>query len=146
MKKEILIPVLLLFLGLLFTIINLIVYFSKGNSWLVSKKLRIGAMMLSLTGILACGSPPKPSCYEVAPSKEYLDSMANIRKQDSIMEMEKQKYIDDSIANVMEEQRIKDSLSKIKHKKKPPVIKPICYRPAPRPKCYEMIMDTNKYK
>jgi hypothetical protein len=134
MKKEILIPVLLLMLGFVFIIINIIVYVSKGNSWLIGKKLKVGALMLSLTGIFSCGSPPKPTCYELPPSKEYIDSMANVRKQDSIKEAEKQKLIDDSIANV-NKQREKDSLTKIKHKKKPPTIIHPCYMP-PKKTCY----------
>jgi hypothetical protein len=134
MKKEILIPILLLILGLMFIIINIIVYLSKGNNWVISKKLKLGALILSLTSIFSCGSPPKPTCYELPPSKEYKDSMANIRKQDSIKDAEKQKLIDDSIANV-NEQREKDSLAKIKDKKKPPKIIHPCYMP-PKKTCY----------
>jgi hypothetical protein len=136
MKKEILIPVLLLLLGFVFIIINVIVYVSGGNSWLIGKKLKIGALILSLTGIFSCGSPPKPTCYELPPLKKYIDSMANVRKQDSIKEAEKQKLVDDSIANI-NEQRKKDSLAKIKHKKKHP-----CYMP-PKKTCYAPVKINN---
>ncbi len=135
MKREILIPLLILILGLLFIIINIVIFCSKGNSWLISKKLKIGAMILSLTGIIACGSPPKVSCYEQPPSKDYIDSIANARKQDSIKTAKEQKQITDSIANAQEEQKKIDSLAKIKHKKKPPVIKPTCYKPVQKT-CY----------
>ena len=128
MKKEILIPILLCFLAFLFIIINIVVYFTKGNTWFVHQKLKIGAMIISFTGILACGSPPKPTCYDTAPSKEYTDSITKVKKQDSINVIEKQKHIDDSVANSNEISRKKDSIAKIKHKKKIP-IKPVCYRP-----------------
>lgn len=131
MKKEIVIPLLLFVLGLIFIIINILVFFTKGNAWFISKKLKVGAMILSLTGVLACGSPPKPTCYDTAPSKENTDSIAKVKKQDSINTIEKQKYIDDSSAIELKKQMKKDSLAKIKHKKKPPIIKPICYHPAP---------------
>lgn len=110
MKKEILVPTLLFFLGLIFIIINIILYFSRGNSWLIGKKLKIGAMILSLSGIIGCGTTPQPTCYEVPPSKEYLDSLADIRKKDSILALEKK--IIDSL-NVVEKQKF-DSLEAAK--------------------------------
>ncbi len=102
MKKEILIPALLLILGLVFIIINIIVYVSKGNSWLIGKKLKVGALILTLTGVFSCGSPPKPTCYEMPPSQDYLDSMAEVRKKDSILALEKK--IIDSL-NAVEKQK-----------------------------------------
>jgi hypothetical protein len=128
MKKEIVFPVLLIILGILFILINLIVFISKGNGWFIKQKLKVGALILSLSGIFACGSPPKVSCYDQAPSKEYTDSIAIVKRQDSIKNAENQKQIEDSIANVMKEQKKKDSLAKIKHKKKPP-IRHTCYKP-----------------
>jgi hypothetical protein len=141
MKREIVIPVLISVLGLVFIIINIIVLVSRGNSWLIKRKLKVGAMILSLTGILACGSPQQPTCYQQPVTNDHADSIADAKKQDSL----KQKLADDSIVNVMNEQRKKDSLAKINHKKKPKVIKPTCYKPAPpRPTCYDMAIDTNK--
>jgi len=146
MKKEILIPVLLLFLGLIFIIINILVFFSKGNKRLINRKLKVGALILSLTGILACGSHQHPTCYQKPVTNNEADSIAEIKKQDSIRNAGIQKHLDDSITGVKEEQRKKDSLAKIKHKKKPSVIEPTCYKPAPRSTCYDMVIDTNKYK
>jgi hypothetical protein len=128
MKKEILIPIILIVLGLIFILINAFIYFTKGNSWFIKKKLKVGALILSLSGILACGSPPKVSCYDQAPSKEYTDSTAIVKRQDSITNTEKQKQVEDSIANVIEGQKKKDSLAKINHRKKKPI--PTCYLPA----------------
>lgn len=127
MKKEILIPLSLLLLGFLFIIINLIVYLSKGNSWLIGKKLKVGALILSLTTVFSCGSPPRVTCYDPAPPKEYTDSIAEVKRQDSIKEAEKQKNIEDSVALANEKQRKKDSIAKIKHNKKPPE-KHTCYK------------------
>jgi hypothetical protein len=117
MKKEILIPVLLMFLGVVFVIINIIVYFTKGNNWVVSKKMKVGALILTLTSIVACHTVPKPTCYDVAitPSKDYTDSIAAANKKDSIKQMQ----INDSIANI--------------NKIRMDSIRPTCYEmPAPR--------------
>ncbi len=101
MKKEILIPALLLLLGLIFIIINIIVYFSKGNTWLISKKLKVGALILSLTALFSCGSSShnnEPTCY-ITPIPKYTDSIHKEKqKQDSILNIENQKRINDSIA------------------------------------------------
>jgi hypothetical protein len=146
MKKEHIFPVLIIALGLVFAIIDILIFFSGGNAWLISKKLKIGAMILTLTGILACGSHPRPTCYDTAPPKEYLDSIENVRKQDSILKAEKEKFKEDSIADAEKEKQKKDSLVKVKHKKKTPV-KPTCYKPVPpRLSCYDVIVDTNKFK
>jgi hypothetical protein len=128
MKKEILIPIILIVLGLIFILIHFFIYFTKGNSWFIKKKLKVGVLILSLSGIFACGSPPKVSCYDQAPSKEHTDSIAIVKRQDSITNADKQKQIEDSIANVKEGQKKKDSLAKIKLKKKPP-IRHTCYKP-----------------
>jgi len=97
MKKEVFLPLIIILLGFLFVCINLLVYFSKGNAWLISRKLKIGALLLSLTGVVACGSPLRPTCYEQPPSKEYRDSVEKARKQDSINEVAKLKHIHDSL-------------------------------------------------
>ncbi len=133
MKKEILIPLLLILLGLLFAIINVMVFFFKGNKWFVKKKLKVGAMILSLTSLLGCGSP-FGTCY--APTKEQLDSA----RQDSINKAENLKRINDSIAQYdLEKKRIEDSIvlsKRIKtYKDKPNETIPIrtCYKPTNKP-------------
>jgi len=133
MKKELILPIFILLLSFLFIIISIFVFFTKGNAWFIKKKLKIGAMMLSLTGILGCGSP-RPTCYDTAPSKKYTDRIENVKKQDSINKLVKQRVIDDSIAMV-DGKRIEDSILKAKyiknHKKFPKDTIPIrtCYKP-----------------
>jgi hypothetical protein len=128
MKKEIVFPVLLIILGILFILINLIVFISNGNGWFIKRKIKVGALIISLSGIFACGSPSKVSCYDQAISKEYKDSLAKVKRQDSIKNAEEKKLVENSISYVIEEQKKKDSLAKIKHKKKPP-IPHTCYKP-----------------
>ena len=120
MKKEIFIPALLGFLGLGFIIINIIVYFSRGNAWFIKKKLKVGALILTLTSIAACHTIPQPTCYDVAaPSNEFNDSTANTNKKDSIYKADKQKQKNDSIANI--------------NKIRMDSIRPTCYEmPAPK--------------
>ena len=155
MRKEIFIPVILILLGLLFIFINGMVFFSKGNRWFISSKLKVGAMILSLTGILACGSPDRLTCYKTAmPEKERdsirkSDSIAkeDKKKADSIYMAEKEKQIDDSIAIVNKKKQKKDSIAKIKHRKINPV-RPVCYG-APANTCYTSVppkKDTNSLK
>jgi hypothetical protein len=134
MKREILVPLILSFLGLLFVIINIILFFLKSNGWLISKKLKVGALILSLSGIFGCGSPPQRSCYRMPPSTEYLDSIKNIEKMDSIKTAENQKRIEDSIAK--EEKRKKDSIARKKHIKKDSIVEPSCYKMPPQKTCY----------
>jgi len=101
MKKEILIPALLVFFGLIFIIFNLMVYFSRGNALFIAKKMKVGALILALTSIAACHIVPKPTCYDVAaPPNENNDSIVNAKKQDSINKANKQKQTNDSIANI----------------------------------------------
>lgn len=133
MKKEILIPLILILLGLLFVFINVMVLFSKGNAWLVKRKLKVGAMILSLTSLMACNAPFS-TCY--GPSKEQLESA----RQDSIKKAENQKRIDDSLAQYyLEEKRIEDSILLSKRIKtyndKPNETIPVrmCYKPTNKP-------------
>jgi hypothetical protein len=126
MKKEIIFPVILIILGLIFCVINMLVYFTKGNHHIIRRKIKVGALIISLTGILACGTSPtqKTTCYSDSVSTNKKDGF----NQDSIKNAEKQRQTDDSITNVKEKQQKKDSLAKKNHKKKPPVAKPVCYR------------------
>jgi hypothetical protein len=127
MKKEILIPVLIIFIGLIFVFINIIVYITKGNSWFVKRKLKVGAMILSLTSIFACSSHYRTTCYKTAISQEQSDSL---RKEDSLAIIEEKKK--DSI-NMAENKKLKnDSIAKLKTMKGDTII-PTCYEmPAPK--------------
>jgi hypothetical protein len=127
MKKEILISVLIILFGLIFVVINILVYITKGNPRFVKRKLKIGAMILSLTSILACNSHYGTTCYKTAISKEQSDSL---RKVDSLAIIKEKKK--DSI-NKAENQKLKnDSIANIKTMKRDTII-PTCYEmPAPK--------------
>jgi hypothetical protein len=55
MKNKLITPFINLLTGFVFVCIDALVYCSSGNRWLISKKLKIGAVFISLTGIVACG-------------------------------------------------------------------------------------------
>lgn len=137
MKKEIIIPALIIFLGVIFVFINILVFFSKGNNKFIKKKLKVGAIILSLTGIIACGTPhtEQPTCYIDTLPDKYADSIAEQKKLDSIKSAQRQKQIDDSLAKAIDEKHKKDSIAKIK-KKNP--VRPVCYGP-PKNTCYTQV-------
>lgn len=125
MKRSIKFYLSILFLSLGYHVVNSMVYLTNGHAWLVRKKIKMGALIVVLTGIFACNSPKTEklpvTCYE---------PMATDNKDDSIAQAKK--LHDDSIAKVAEELRIKDSIAKVKQKtkiKKPKVIEHKCYVP-----------------
>ena len=124
MKKEILIPALLVFLGLIFIIFNLIVYFSRGNAWFIAKKIKVGALILSLTAFISCG--PNANSFPVKNepiTKDFKDSIAEKNRQDSMEALNKKRRIEDSIVMSIKKGEMQDS------------IKPVmCYKPAPSKK------------
>ncbi|GEM_PF-3139931 len=68
MKKENLIPFLLVVLGFSFAVISLIVFFTKGKSYyFIKKKLKIGALIITLTavfnGTALFSDQHKKTCY-----------------------------------------------------------------------------------
>jgi hypothetical protein len=141
-KKEIVIPIIIVCLSLIFILINILVFFTKGNNRFIKKKLKVGAMILTLTGIIACHTVPKPTCYDVTtiPPKGETDSIANAIKQDSIKVAENQKFLTDSIANANEEKRKKDSIANIKNIKSD-TIQPTCYKMPPPKTCYAPVRN-----
>jgi hypothetical protein len=68
MKKEIYIPLILIGLSVAFVVVSFLLWLSRGNDTLLKKKLRIGALIISLSGIaLGCWSERDcSSCYLVA--------------------------------------------------------------------------------
>ena len=68
MKKEIYIPLILIGLSVAFVVVSFLLWLSRGNDALLKKKLRIGALIISLSGIaLGCWSERDCStCYLVA--------------------------------------------------------------------------------
>jgi hypothetical protein len=64
MKKDIMIPLGIFLLVLFFGIISMLVFF-RPKTALIRLKLKVGALLLSLTFMASC-APPQPTCYEVA--------------------------------------------------------------------------------
>jgi hypothetical protein len=70
LKKELFFPVFAAILGIVFILICIAVWLNKGkNPALLRRKLRIGALILSLTAVASCSSP-QVSCYELPPVKD----------------------------------------------------------------------------
>ncbi|MDD3626457.1 MAG: hypothetical protein PHV06_03990 [bacterium] len=66
MKKEIIIPIYLFGISILFIIVSFLLFLSGGkNAKLLSKKLKLGALIISLTAALGCTpiNPHVTSCY-----------------------------------------------------------------------------------
>ncbi len=68
MKKYIIIPIVLFFLSIIFFVISFLVWLTKGkNSKLIEKKLKIGAIILTLTATISSISisciPQTITCY-----------------------------------------------------------------------------------
>ncbi len=115
----------IVFLRLGYYLVNAIVYVTNGHTWFVRKKIKMGALIVFLTGMFACNSPKTEqvpaTCYEPKVTDKIDDSINLVKKQH-----------DDSLAKVAEELRIKDSIAKVKQKtktKKPKIIEHKCYSP-----------------
>lgn len=66
-KKELITPIAIILLSVVFAIICIAVFLTKGkSSFWISKKFRIGAMLLTFTSVMAC--KPTVTCYEPMPS------------------------------------------------------------------------------
>ncbi len=78
MKRDLLIPLAVLFLMLIFGLISLLVYF-RTSPKLIKYKLKLGALLLSLTVISSCGSNSQQleTCYKSATT---LDSVQSTTK------------------------------------------------------------------
>jgi hypothetical protein len=71
MKKEIIIPVFVFLLTIAFAFVALLVFITRANPALIKTKLKLGALILSLSGLMSCGLN-QPSCYEPLVKKDTL--------------------------------------------------------------------------
>ena len=79
MKKELFIPFIVAGLGVAFLLISLLVFLSRGNGALIRKKLKIGGLIISLSG-LAAGCPG-PTCYDPVANNQFsIDSSQGYRE------------------------------------------------------------------
>lgn len=81
MKNQTFPIIVLIGLSIVFGIVSIVVYFTRGkNHFFLKKKLVIGATIITLTSIASCIRPPFVSCYKVAapdPIIEYSESSNN---------------------------------------------------------------------
>lgn len=61
-----------------FAIISVMVYLSRGNKKLISQKLKLGALILSLTTIISTGCDDQITCYEPSPRETVEIDAGNI--------------------------------------------------------------------
>ena len=70
-KKHLFIPVVISLVAAAFITISLLVFFTRGKPSLIRKKLRIGAILIYLTGLVSCdlidGKKSRPTCYVPLP-------------------------------------------------------------------------------
>ncbi len=68
MKGNIYIWIIFIGLSVAFATVSVLVYFSGGkNKFLIAKKIRIGALIIGLTGAVNSCAPPVVTCYKPAP-------------------------------------------------------------------------------
>lgn len=70
MKKELYIPLILIGLSVAFVVVSFLVWITRGNDSFLRKKLRIGAMILLLTGT-AVGCKCEDSCYLIIADNQF---------------------------------------------------------------------------
>ena len=120
MNNKVITPLINLLTGLVFVCIDALVYCSRGNRWLIGKKLKIGAVLISLTGIIACGGSKtsrEDTCYKTA-NPHRKDSIEKVRgrEKDSI-----NKAKQDSIKTAKAKQNL------IPKPKPTPILMKTCY-------------------
>lgn len=105
MQKEIYIPVYLLFLSIVFITVSFLLYLTGGkNSKLLAKKLKFGALIISLTTVINCSHiqvdhERKPTCY-MPPLTNYINiSAEHSYKGDVIVEIDKDNVVECSVRN-----------------------------------------------
>jgi hypothetical protein len=70
LKRHVAIPVAITFVATAFIVISILVYFSRGRSTLIRRKLKLGAILIYLTGLVSCDlldGGGTPTCYVPLP-------------------------------------------------------------------------------
>jgi hypothetical protein len=86
MKREIFIPIFIIVLMIIFVIISAIVFFSKGKSSFVKQKLKIGAIIISISAFASCNIH-KHTCYKTS-----VDKKNDIKDSSNINDNNKNNY------------------------------------------------------
>jgi len=64
LRKYLVVPMLLVGLGTAFAIVCVLLALNRGSATLLRRKLRIGAMILTLQGVATTGSMASATCYD----------------------------------------------------------------------------------
>ena len=81
-KKELFTPLVIAGLAVAFIVVSALVYLSRGDPGLVRRKLRLGGMLLALTGAVnGCGGLTA-SCYDMAAPNEF--SLSDINQDGAV--------------------------------------------------------------
>ena len=79
-KRELFTPLVVAGLAVAFIVVSALVYLSRGNPGLVRRKLRLGGMLLAITGAVnGCGTS---MCYDVASPNEF--ALSDIRSDGAV--------------------------------------------------------------
>ena len=83
-KRELFTPLVIAGLAVAFIVVSALVYLSRGDPGLVRRKLRLGGMLLALTGAVnGCGGLTA-SCYDMAAPNEF--SLSDINQDGEVTE------------------------------------------------------------
>ena len=124
MKNKLITPLINLLTGFVFVCIDALVYCSGGNHWLISKKLKIGAVLISLTGIIACGGGTDHSnvkCYKPESLREDSIAKAKAWEKEEAIEKAIKKAKQDSINSTKTKQNL------VPKPKPTPILMKTCY-------------------
>jgi hypothetical protein len=88
MKKELLIPLVIIILSIAFIIVSIIVYITNANSNWISRKIKIGALLLTLSGSTIM---PKEinKCYEMPPGRIFIGAVKEEGTSNFIIDLKK---------------------------------------------------------
>jgi hypothetical protein len=102
MKKSVFIPILMTFARAYLAVINALAFITKGNQTIISKKLKVGTFIISIITVMSCNSAPEKgpiTCYIDVPDDKTTDSIEKVRKQDSLLKVQKE-HQDSMMKNV----------------------------------------------
>ncbi|MCK4665224.1 hypothetical protein KAU33_00645, partial [Candidatus Dependentiae bacterium] len=100
MNKEIYIPIYLFILSIVFITVSFFLYLTGGkNSKLLAKKLKIGALIITMTTLINCSHiqvdhERKPTCYLPPLTNHIQISTEHSYKGDVIVEIDKDNIVE----------------------------------------------------
>jgi len=107
MSKKIVNQLLFIILSATYIFVNTLVILTKGNNRIIRRKLKTGALLLSVSSLIACHTSSKPTCYSVTTLNKPSDSSSVVNKKDSVIKIQPLKR--DSIMPTCYEMPVKRS-------------------------------------